>query len=62
MGAFLSHLVGKLLGDSKPLESSGETDGNICVCCGTLNVDEHVEHEKDSNQERTDDDDKDFVH
>ena len=62
-GAFLSQIVGKLLGDSKPppqIESSGEIDGNIImvsVCCGTLNVEEHVEHEKDSNQERTDDDD-----
>ncbi len=62
MGAFLSQIVGKLLGDSKPLESGGEIDGSICVCCGTLNVAEHVEHEKDRNQERTDDDDKDFVH
>ena len=68
MGAFLSHLVGKLLGDSKPLESGGEIDGTICVCCGTLNLADaapgalHVEHEKDSDQERTDGDDKDFVH
>ena len=58
----MSQLAGKLLGDSKPLESGGEIDGNICVCCGMLNVSEHVEHEKDSDQERTDDDDKDFVH
>ncbi len=55
----------KLLGDdSKPPESGGggEIDGNVCICCGTLSVAEHVEHEKDSEQEGTDDDDKDFVH
>ena len=36
MGAFLSHIVGKLLGDNKPSDS--EIDGNIIVCCGTLTV------------------------
>ena len=52
MGAFLSHLVGKLLGDSsKPPE--GEIDHNIVVCCGTLTV---AEHEKDVEQERKHDD------
>ena len=56
MGSFLSQLVGKLLGeDSKHPESGGEIDGNICICCGTLNV--ASEHEKERNQERTDDDD-----
>ncbi len=51
MGAFLSQIVGKLLGDGKPPE--GEIDHNIVVCCGTLNL---TEHEKESDQERTDDD------
>ena len=52
MGAFLSHLVGKLLGDCKPPE--GEIDHNILVvCCGTLTV---AEHEKDIEQERKHDD------
>ena len=52
MGAFLSQIVGKLLGgDGKPRDS--EIDGNIVVCCGTLNV---AEQEKESEQERTDDD------
>ena len=47
MGSFLSQLMGKLLGeDSKHPEGGGEIDGNICVCCGTFNVAEHVEHEK----------------
>ena len=59
MGAFLSQLMCKLLGDdSKPPESGGEMDGNICICCGTLSVAEHVEHEKNTDlEERTDDDD-----
>ena len=51
MGAFLSQMVGKLLGDGKPSDS--EIDGNTVVCCGTLNV---AEHEKQSDEERTDDD------
>ena len=46
MGAFLSHIVGKLLGDGK----DGKIDHNIVVCCGTLTV---AEHEKDIEQERT---------
>ena len=45
MGAFLSHLVGKLLGDAKP----GEIDHNIVVCCGTLTV---AEREKGAEEER----------
>ena len=49
MGAFLSHIEGKLLGDRKDGETS-EIDGNIIVCCGTLTV---AEHEKDIEQERT---------
>ena len=57
MGAFLSQIVGKLLGDVKPPDSGGEIDGNICICCGTLSVAEHVEHEKNTDlEERTDDD------
>ena len=52
MGAFLSQIMGKLLGDGKPPE--GEIDHNIVVCCDTLNV---AEHEKDIEQERTEDDD-----
>ena len=50
MGAFLS----QLLGDGKPMES--EIDHNICVCCGTLNVAEPSEHQKDSSEEREDGD------
>ena len=57
MGAFLSQLMCKLLGDCKPPESGAEIDGNICICCGTLSVAEHVEHEKNTDLERTDDDD-----
>ena len=40
MGAFLSHLVGKLLGDGRPHERTheGEIDHNVVVCCGTLTV------------------------
>ena len=51
MGAFLSQMVGRLLGDGKPSDS--EIDGNIVVCCGTLNV---AEHEKDSDEKDSDDD------
>ena len=51
MGAFLSHIVDRLLGDGKPPE--GEIDHNIVVCCGTLTV---AEHEKDIEQERTEED------
>ena len=55
MGAFISQMVGKLLGDSKPpIEGpiEGEIDHNICVCCGTVNVAEQSDHEKDSQHER----------
>ena len=55
MGAFLSQMVGKLLGDGKP-PVEGEIDHNICVCCGTLNVAEPSEHEKDSSEEKEDGD------
>ena len=58
MGASLSQIVEKLLGDGKPPDSGGEIDGNICICCGTLSVAEHVVHEKNTDlEERTDDDD-----
>ena len=49
MGALLSHLVGKLLGDGKP----PEIDHNVVVCCGTLTV---AEHEKSAEEERSDED------
>ena len=53
MGAFLSHLVGKLLGDGRPHERTheGEIDHNVVVCCGTLTV---AEHEKRAEEERVD--------
>ena len=53
MGAVRSQIVGRLLGDGKPIDS--EIDHNICVCCGTLNMAEHCE-EKDSSEEREDGD------
>ena len=49
MGAFLSLLVGKLLGEGRPRE--GEIDHNVVVCCGTLTV---AEHEKCDEEERED--------
>ena len=52
MGSFLSQIMGKLLGDGKPPESNCEIDGNICICCGTLNV----ANVKNSSQEKIDDD------
>ena len=52
MGAFLSHVVARLLGDGKPPE--GEIDHNIVVCCGTLNM---AEHEKDIELQKTEEDD-----
>ena len=58
MGSFLSQIVGKLLGDSKP-PAEHEIDHNVCICCGTLNV--ASEHEKESDVEKADDD-KDAVH
>ena len=39
MGALLSQLVGKLLGDPPPSVES-EVDHNACICCGTMNVTE----------------------
>ena len=53
MVSFLSQIVGKLLGDGKP-PVEHEIYHNVCICCGTLHV--TSEHEKDSDQERTDDD------
>ena len=47
MGAFLSHVVARLLGDGKPPE--GEIDHNIVVCCGNLTV---AEREKGAEEER----------
>ena len=51
-------MVGKLLSGlgeyDNPPEHESHQD-NICVCCSTLSVAEHVEHEKDSDQERDDD-------
>ena len=37
MGALLSQLVGKLLGDPPPSIES-EMDNNMLICCGTMNV------------------------
>ena len=54
MGAFLSHLVGKLLGeDSKPPAEHG-IDHNVCICWGTFNA--ASEHEKEWDVEKTDGD------
>jgi hypothetical protein len=55
MGAFLSQLVGKLLGDSQGGSSSAEAghsevDHNAIVCCGTMTVTE-VEHDETQMQE-----------
>ena len=51
MGALLSHLVARLLGDGRPHERTheGEIDHNVVVCCGTLTV---AEREKGSEEER----------
>ena len=53
MGAFLSQLVGKLLGDGSPRTHEGEIDHNVVVCCGTLTV---AEHEKCAEEEKVDED------
>ena len=45
MGAFLSHLGGKPLGDAK----LGEIDHNVVVCCSNLTV---AEREKGAEEER----------
>ena len=50
MGALLSHLVARLLGDGRPHEGTHEIDHNVLVCCGNLTV----EHEKDTDEERVD--------
>ena len=39
MGALLSQLVGKLLGDPPPPSIESEIDP-IFICCGTMNVTE----------------------
>ena len=53
MGALLSQLVGKLLGDPPPSVES-EVDHNACICCGTMNVTEvareGTEEEKQSTE------------
>ena len=53
MGALLSQLVGKLLGDP-PLSIESEMDNNMLICCGTMNVTEvareGTEDEKESTQ------------
>ncbi len=51
MGAFLSHLVGKLLGDDRPDAHEHECDHNFLVCYGNLTV---TEHEKAAEEERVD--------
>ena len=52
MGALLSQLVGKLLGD--PLSIESEVDHNTLICCGTMNVTEvareGTEEEKESTE------------
>ena len=52
MGALLSHLVARLLGDGRPHEEGAhEIDHNVLVCCGNLTV---AEHEKHAEEERVD--------
>ena len=58
MWSFLSQIVGKLLGDSKP-PAEHEIDYNVCICCGTFNA--AREHEKDCDVEKADGD-QDAVH
>ena len=54
MGPFLSHLVGKLLGeDSKP-PAEHEIDHNVCICCGSFNA--ASEQEKECDVEKADGD------
>jgi hypothetical protein len=56
MGAFLSHLAGKLLGDSSKQPSMevghSEVDHNAIVCCGTMNLTEVEQHEDSSQDEK----------
>ena len=51
MGALLSHLVARLLGDDRPDTHEHECDHNFLVCCGSLTV---AEHEKHAEEERVD--------
>ncbi len=52
MGALLSHLVARLLGDGRPHdEGTHEIDHNVLVCCGNLTV-----REKGAEEERIDGD------
>ena len=50
MGALLSHLVARLLGDGRD-EGAHEIDHNVLVCCSSLTV---AEHEKQAEEERVD--------
>ena len=59
MGAFLSHLVGKLLGEDSKHPAEHEIDHNVCICCRTFNA--ASEHEKECDVEKADGD-KDAVH
>ena len=54
MGAFLSHLVGKLLGEDIKPPAEHEIDHNVCICCGTFNA--ASEHEKECDVEKADGD------
>ena len=52
MGALLSHLVARLLGDGRPHdEGTHEIDHNVLICCGNLTV-----REKQAEEERIDGD------
>ena len=51
MGALLSHLVARLLGDGRHDEGTHEIDHNVLVCCGNLTV-----REKQAEEERIDGD------
>ena len=55
MEAFLSQMVGTLLSelgehDKPPEHEIDHYHDKVCICCGTLNVAEYGEHEKDSDQ------------
>lgn len=50
MGAYLSHLVGKLLGSDDAKLHHSEIDHTAVICCGTMNVTE-IEHEHSKEEE-----------
>ena len=51
MGAYLSHLVGKLLGSDDAKLHHSEIDHSAVICCGgTMNVTE-IEHEHSKEEE-----------